>query len=239
MYVNNEIGTVEPVEEIAKLVKEKNPETYFHVDAIQAYGKFRIYPKKSGIDLLSVSGHKIHGPKGVGFLYVSEGVKIKPVIYGGGQQKGMRSGTDNVPGIAGLGVAAELAYDHFEEKQEKLYELREHFISGIAQIDGVEVNGRTDRTFAPHIVNIRVAKVRAEVLLHALEDKQIYVSAGSACSSNKPAPSKTLLAIGVPKEAVGSSIRISFCAENTNEQVDYLIGALKEIVPMLQKYVRK
>lgn len=239
MYVNNEIGTVEPIEEIAKIIKQKNPNTLFHVDAIQAYGKFKIVPKKMGIDLLSVSGHKIHGPKGIGFLYIREGVKIKPIIYGGGQQKGMRSGTDNVPGIVGISTAAKLAYEDFESKQAHLYALREHLIEGIEAMDGIEVNGRKDRSFAPHIVNIRVEKVRSEVLLHALEDKEIYISAGSACSSNKPAPSRTLLGIGLPKEQVETSVRISFSVDNTIEQVDYLLDTLKEVVPMLQKYVRK
>lgn len=239
MYVNNEIGTVEPIEEIARIIHEKNEQTVFHVDAIQAYGKFRIYPKRLGIDLLSVSGHKLHGPKGVGFLYVREGVRIKPLIYGGGQQKGMRSGTDNVPGIAGLGMAARMAYEDFEEKQERLYGLRKRFLDGIEEISGVTVHGAKDRSFAPHIISISVENVRAEVLLHALEDKGIYVSAGSACSSNKPAPSRTLLGIHVPQRDIESTVRVSLSGENTEEQVDYFISTLKELVPVLQKYVRK
>lgn len=239
MYVNNEIGTIEPMEEISRIIKAKNPDALFHVDAIQAYGKLQIVPKKLGIDLMSVSSHKIHGPKGVGFLYIREGVKIKPILYGGGQQKGMRSGTDNVPGVAGMGLAAKLAYEDFEEKQEHLYKLREYLIAGIKKLPDVCVNGCEDRSFAPHIVNIRVKNIRSEVLLHALEDKGIYISAGSACSSNKPAPSRTLLAIGLPKESVESSVRISFSIQNTVEQVDYLLDTLKEVVPMLQKYVRK
>lgn len=239
MYVNNEIGTVEPVEEISKIIKKRNPDTYFHVDAIQGYGKFKISPKKLGIDLMSVSGHKIHGPKGVGFLYIREGVKIKPIIYGGGQQKGMRSGTDNVPGIAGLGMASKLAYENFGEKQERIYRMRERFIDGISRIEGIGINGKTDRSFAPHIVSINVKNVRSEVLLHALEERQIYVSAGSACSSNKPSPSRTLISIKAPKEVIESTVRVSFSLENTDEQIDYFIDTLKAVVPMLQKYVRK
>lgn len=239
MYVNNEIGTIEPIEEISGIIRAGNPDALFHVDAIQAYGKLQIAPKKLGIDLMSVSSHKIHGPKGVGFLYIREGVKIKPILYGGGQQKGMRSGTDNVPGVAGMGLAARLAYEDFEEKQEHLYKLREHLIAGIKKLPDVCVNGCEDRSFAPHIVNIRVKNIRSEVLLHALEDKGIYISAGSACSSNKPAPSRTLLAIGLPRDCVESSVRISFSIQNTIEQVDYLLDALMEVVPMLQKYVRK
>ena len=239
MMVNNEIGALEPVEAAAKLIKEKNPGTLFHVDAIQAYGKFRIYPKKWGIDLMSGSGHKIHAPKGTGFLYIADKVKVKPVIYGGGQQKGLRSGTENVPGVAALGAAAEEAYEDFESKTERLYALRERLIRGVTEIGGVTVNGRTDRDCAPHIVNISIRDVRSEVMLHSLEEYGIYVSAGSACSSNKPAPSRTLQEIGLPKSAVASAIRISFCAETTEEEVDYAVEKMKEIIPFRRKFVRK
>ena len=239
MMVNNEIGALEPVEAAAKLIKEKNPGTLFHVDAIQAYGKFRIYPKKWGIDLMSVSGHKIHAPKGTGFLYIADKVKVKPVIYGGGQQKGLRSGTENVPGVAALGAAAEEAYEDFESKTERLYALRERLIRGVTEIEGVTVNGRTDRDCAPHIVNISIRDVRSEVMLHSLEEYGIYVSAGSACSSNKPAPSRTLQEIGLSKSAVASAIRISFCAETTEEEVDYAVEKMKEIIPFRRKFVRK
>ena len=197
MQVNNEIGAIEPIEEAVQIVHAINPNTLIHVDAIQSYGKMKIYPKKLGIDLLSVSGHKIHGPKGSGFLYVKEKTKIKPLIYGGGQQGGMRSGTENVPGIVGLGEAAAEIYEDFSEKQEHLYSLKELFLTGISEIPGVSVNGKTDRDSAPHIVSMSVEGVRAEVLLHALEEKQIYVSSGSACSSNKPAVSRTLKSIGL------------------------------------------
>ncbi len=239
MMVNNEIGALEPVEAAAKLIKEKNPGTLFHVDAIQAYGKFRIYPKRWGIDLMSVSGHKIHAPKGTGFLYIADRVKVKPVIYGGGQQKGLRSGTENVPGVAALGAAAAEAYEDFESKTERMYALRERFIKGVAEIEGVTVNGKTDQDCAPHIVNISIRDVRSEVMLHSLEEYGVYVSAGSACSSNKPAPSRTLQEIGLSKSAVASAIRISFCAETTEEEVDYAVEKMKEIIPFRRKFVRK
>lgn len=239
MAVNNEIGTIEPLEEIAGIVKAGNPKAYFHVDAIQGFGKLKLYPKRMGIDMLSASGHKINGPKGVGFLYINEKVKMKPLILGGGQQKGMRSGTDNVPGIAGLSKAAELAYTDFEEKQNHLYELRNRMIEGLKQMEGVTINGFDDNTAAPHIVSVSFRNVRSEVLLHALEDKGIYVSAGSACSSNKPAPSKTLTNTHAPKEIIESTVRISFAVSNTVEEVDYCLKTLQEIVPVLQKYVRK
>lgn len=239
MAVNNEIGTIQPLEEIARIIKEKNPKTYFHVDAIQAFGKFKFFPKRTGIDMLSVSGHKINGPKGVGFLYINEKVKIKPLILGGGQQKGMRSGTDNVPGVAGLKKAAELAYENIEEKQKYLYELRNRMIAGLKQMDSVTINGFDDNTAAPHIVSASFRDVRSEVLLHALEEKGIYVSAGSACSSNKPAPSRTLTNTHAPKEIIESTVRISFGVSNTAEEVDYCLGILGELIPVLRKYVRK
>lgn len=238
MYVNNEIGAVEPIEEAAKIIKEKNPNTLFHVDAIQAYGKYQIYPKRMGIDMMSVSGHKIHGPKGIGFLYVKEKTKLKPIIYGGGQQKGMRSGTENVPGAAGLGQAAMEAYENFAEKQNYLYELKQAFIEGIEDFEWAHVNGKTGRDSAPHIVSVSFDNVRSEVLLHTLEDRNIFVSAGSACSSNKPAVSATLQAIKVKKEYLDSTVRFSFSTENTMDEVDYCLEVLGEIIPVLRRYTR-
>lgn len=239
MMVNNEIGALEPVMEAGKLIKENNPNTLFHVDAIQAYGKFYIYPKKWGIDLLSVSGHKIHAPKGTGFLYIADKVKVQPMIFGGGQQKGLRSGTENVPGVAALGEAAAEIYEDFEEKIERMYALRERLIAGVGEIEGVTVNGRTDRSCAPHIVSISIRDVKSEVMLHSLEEYGIYVSAGSACSSHKPAPSRTLQALGLSKGAVESTIRISLSVDTTEEEVDYAVEKMKEIIPFRRKFVRR
>ncbi len=238
MYVNNEIGAVEPIAEAAERIKRKNPKALFHVDAIQAYGKYAIYPQREGIDLMSVSGHKIHGPKGSGFLYLRDKAKVSPILYGGGQQRGLRSGTENVPGIAGLGQAAMEAYSRFQEKQEHLYRLKEAFVEGLASEPWAQFNGKVGRDGAPHILSLTVEGVRSEVLLHALEDKGIYVSAGSACASHKPAPSRTLQAIGLRKEALESTVRISFCPGNTLEEVEYCLSALKALVPMLQKFTR-
>lgn len=238
MMVNNEIGAVEPVEGAVKMIQAKNPKTLVHVDAIQAYGKIRIYPKKMGMDLLSVSGHKIHAPKGTGFIYIKEKTKIKPLIFGGGQQKGMRSGTENVPGAAALGEAAAEAYEDFERKVCHLYALRERFITGVTQLEGVTVHGKMGRDSAPHIVSISVDGIRSEVMLHALEEKRIYVSAGSACSSNKPSVSHTLKSIGLPKNQQESTIRFSFCVDTNEEEIDYAIDILKEIVPNLRRYRR-
>ena len=238
MYVNNEVGAVEPVEEIGKLVHSAGEHIVFHVDAIQAYGKFQIRPKKQGIDLLSVSGHKLHGPKGVGFLYIDEHVKIRPIIYGGGQQRGMRSGTENVPGIVGMGVAAREAYDHFEEKVAHLYQLKDHMLERLSEIEGAYANSYPGKESAPQVVSVSFSGVRSEVLLHALEDKGIYVSSGSACSSNHPAVSGTLKGIGVKRELLDSTLRFNFGRFNTLEEVDYCIETLKELLPVLRRYQR-
>lgn len=238
MYVNNEIGAVEPVEEIAKRIRKKNPAILFHVDAIQAYGKFVIRPKRQGIDLLSVSGHKIHAPKGIGFLYVDSRVKIKPLIYGGGQQRGMRSGTENVPGIAGLGEAAREMYQNHGEKMKQLYELKDYMIKRLDEVEGTTVNSLPGELSAPQIVSASFSGVRSEVLLHALEDKGIYVSSGSACSSNHPAVSGTLKGIGVKQELLDSTLRFSFGVFNTKDEVDICIAALKELLPVLRRYQR-
>lgn len=239
MYVNNEIGTVEPIEAIAKVIKEKKPDVLFHVDAIQAFGKYRIYPKRMGVDLLSVSGHKIHGPKGSGFLYVRSGVKMHPIIFGGGQQKGMRSGTENVPAIAGLGKAAEEIYQDLEQKVERLYALKEHFVEEIGKMEGVRIHGPVGRDGAPHIVSVGFLGIRSEVLLHALEEKGVYVSAGSACSSNKIAESAVLKGIGVGKEYMDSTIRFSFSFFTAEEEVAYCLSVLREVLLVLRRYTRR
>lgn len=235
MYVNNEIGAVMPIADIARLIKEKNPNVLFHVDAIQAFGKYRIYPKRMGIDMMSISGHKFHGPKGVGALFIRDRVKVKPIIYGGGQQSGMRSGTENVPGIAGMALAAEITYNGLEEKMEHLRQLKEHLISELTQIDDVYSNSGD----APHIASITFKGVRSEVMLHALEEREVYVSSGSACSSNKQHASGTLKAIGLPQDKLESTLRFSFSPENTMEQVDYAVECCRQLLPVLRRYVRK
>lgn len=240
MHTNNEIGARLQIEEAGALIKKVNPHTLFHVDAVQGFGKAKIYPKKCGIDMMSVSGHKIHGPKGIGFLYINDKTKINPICYGGGQQKGMRSGTENVPGIAGLAEAAKAIYADFDADIDRMYELKQYFISEIRKTEGITVNGITEdiRDCAPHIISVSVEGIRAEVLLHSLEDKGIYVSSGSACASNKPAISSTLKAIGVKKELLDSTIRISMSSYTTKEELDYTLQCMNEIIPMLRKYTR-
>lgn len=239
MHTNNEVGSLQPVMQAGALIKQMNPRILFHVDAVQGYGKFRIYPKKMNIDLLSASGHKIHGPKGVGFLYVGEKVKIMPIIFGGGQQNGLRSGTENVSAAAGMAKAVEIIYSELDNEVEHLYRLKEAFSEGVTRIPDVTVNGPLGREGAPHIISVSFRGVRSEVLLHALEDKGIYISAGSACSARKPQPSATLQAMGIDKELLSSTIRFSLSGFNTMEEIDYTLQTLYDIIPMLRKYTRK
>jgi len=239
MHTNNEVGAVQPIEQAGNLIKRMNPSTLFHVDAVQGFGKCRIYPKRMNIDLLSVSAHKIHGPKGVGFLYINEKAKVRPILFGGGQQKGMRSGTENVPGIAGMAKAIEEIFVDFEPKINYLYSIKERFVKGVGTIEGIRLNGPVGRDGAPHIVSVSIQGVRSEVLLHALEDKGIYVSAGSACSSNKPSVSATLKAIGVEKQYLDSTLRFSFSLYTTEEEIDYTVSCMRELIPMLRHYSRK
>lgn len=239
MYVNSETGALQPVEELAQVIHRTRPSVLFHVDAIQAFGKYQIRPARQGIDLLSVSSHKFHGPKGVGFLYVRSGVRLHPLIFGGGHQEGMRSGTENVPGVAGMALAAKMACDHLEEKAAHMRQLKDRFVAGIREIEGTVINGRTDELSAPHIVSVSFQGVRSEVLLHALEEKGIYVSAGSACSSNKPSVSQVLLAMGIRGAALEETLRFSFCEATTMEEIELTLAALREILPLLRRFVRK
>ena len=238
MHTNNEIGSVQPIAEAGVLIKRKNPDTLFHVDAVQGFGKARIFPGKMHIDMLSASAHKIHGPKGIGFLYMRDGAKVSPIMYGGGQQRGLRSGTENLPGIAGFAKAAELVYQDLEQDVDRLYALREKLTEGVKKIGDVTVNGCPGREGAPHIVSASFRGVRSEVLLHALEERGIYVSAGSACAAHKPQPSATLRALGVEKELLQSTIRFSLSGFTTDEEITYTCQNLEDIVPKLRRYTR-
>ena len=239
MYVNNEMGAIEPVEDISRIIKAKNKDILFHVDAIQAYTKLRITPKAQGIDMLSASGHKFHGPKGVGFLYIDSNVKINPIIFGGGHQRGMRSGTINTTGIAGMGVAAKEAYENFDERIKKIKDLKYYLMDNLEEIEGAILNTGRGENFVPQIISVSFEDIRAEVLLHALEDRGIYVSSGSACSSNHPGISGTLKAIGLREDLLDATIRISLSELNSMEEADYLLKNLKDLLPLLRKFVRK
>ncbi|WP_461812388.1 cysteine desulfurase family protein [Faecalimonas sp.] len=238
MYVNNEVGSVQPIDQAVKIVKDYNKNILFHVDAVQGFGKYKIHPKKLGVDLLSISGHKIHGPKGIGVLYVSEKTKIKPIIFGGEQQKNIRSGTENVPGIAGLGMAAKEIYTNLDEKVAHMRQLKQRFITGVMKIEDTTIHGRYDETSAPHIISVGIAGIRSEVLLHTLEEKGIYVSSGSACASNHPAISGVLKGIGAKNEFLDATIRFSLSEFTTEEEIDYTLETLYNCIPMLRRYTR-
>lgn len=241
MHVNNEVGAVQNIKKLSETAKSVNNGIIFHVDAVQGYGKYRIYPKKQGIDLMSASGHKINGPKGSGFLYKGDKVKTFPYMYGGGQEKGMRSGTENVPAIAGLGAAAKQMYGNLDDRRRHILEVKQALIDGIREIDGAvfNINRSLDANDgAPHILSVSFEGVRSQVLLNALQDNKIYVSSGSACSSNHPQISGTLKAIGVPDKLLDSTIRFSMSYENTVGQAEYAVNVLKEQVPVLRRFKR-
>ncbi|SHI54601.1 cysteine desulfurase family protein [Parasporobacterium paucivorans] len=239
MYVNNEIGSLQPFSEISEIIRRKNPKTVIHSDAVQAFGKCRIFPQKEGIDLLSASAHKLHGPKGAGMLYVNSRIKIKPLFYGGNQQDGLRSGTENVPGIAGFGEAVKMAYDNLDEKTQRLSQMKRDFISHLEKLEDVTVFSKNEGCFAPHIISAGFAGVKSEVLLHALEEKEIYVSSGSACNSHKKASSATLQAIGVPKDLLDNTLRFSLSYETAEEELDYTIETLTQLLPKLRLYRKR
>ena len=241
IHVNNETGCINPVQEMGIMIHEFNPECLFHVDAVQSFAKYPIYPKRWNIDLMSTSAHKINGPKGIGFLYIRRGLHFPGLILGGGQENHFRSGTENVPYIAGFGHAAEEMWSMHEELVEKMLGLKKKLVSCLQEaVPGIYVNGPALEDGAAHIVNLRVEGVRSEVLLHALEDYGVYVSSGSACASNKPGEkSPALNAIGLGNEEIDQSLRISFGRYSTEEDVKACVNAMKAVVPMLRQFVRK
>ena len=239
ILVNNEVGTIQDAAAVGKLIKEKNPNTLFHVDAVQAFGKYPIDVRKMGIDMLSMSGHKIHGPKGVGFFYMKKGLKVRPIIYGGGQERGQRSATENTPGIVGLAKAVELAMENMDASHEKVMEVKRTLAEGILRdIPKTHINGPSIEEASPYVLNVSFNGLRSEVLLHALEEKEIYVSAGSACSSKKKGGSHVLRSLGLSEERIEGAIRFSFCRYNTVEEAAACLEILKEKTAFLRKYMR-
>ena len=241
IHVNNETGCINPIQEMGEMIHHENPDCLFHVDAVQSFAKYPVYPKRWNIDLLSTSAHKINGPKGIGFLYIRRGLHFPSLIIGGGQESHFRSGTENVPYIAGFGQAAEEMWLMHEELKSKMMSLKLRLISGLQNnINGIFINGPKPEDGAAHIVNIRVDGVRSEVLLHALEDYGVYVSSGSACASNKPGEkSPALHAIGLTSQQIDQSLRISFGRYSNEEDVDACINAMKTVIPMLRRFIRK
>lgn len=239
MYVNNEIGIIQDIKEISKLIKTFNKDIIFHVDAVQAYTKLKIEARKEGIDLLSVSGHKVHAPKGIGFLYIAKGIKISPIFFGAGQQNGLRSGTINTNGIAALKEAIKYDFINHDIKIDNMKNIRDYLIDELSGFQDVKLNTEKSDDFVAHIVNVSFKDIRAEVLLHSLEDRGIYVSSGSACSSHKKEKASTLHFLGVAKEYIDGSIRISLSEFNTLDEAKIFISVLKEILPLLRRFIRK
>lgn len=239
ILVNNEVGTIQDVAAVGKLIKEKNPKTLFHADAVQAFGKYPIDVRKMNIDMLSMSGHKIHGPKGVGFFYMKKGLKVRPIIYGGGQERGQRSATENTPGIVGLAKAVELAMENMDASHEKVMEVKRTLAEGILRdIPKTHINGPSIEEASPYVLNVSFNGLRSEVLLHSLEESEIYVSAGSACSSKKKGGSHVLRSLGLSDERIEGAVRFSFCRYNTVEEALFCLEVLKEKTAFLRKYMR-
>lgn len=239
ILVNNETGVVQDAAAIGRIIKEKNPNTLYHVDAVQAFGKYPIDVNKMKIDLLTMSAHKIHGPKGVGMLYMRKGLKVKPFILGGGQQKGQRAGTENGAGAAALGVAAEAAFAHLKENIAHIKEVKKTLMDGILAMDNTQVNGVGLEEDSPYVLNVTFRGLRSEVLLHTLESKGIFVSAGSACDSRKKVGSPVLTAMGLPFAEIEGAIRFSFSRYNTVEEAKICLQALEESVPFLRRINRE
>lgn len=235
MHVNNEIGVVQEIESIGKLIKEKSSRIKFHVDAVQSYGKYKIDVQKCKIDLLSTSGHKIHGPRGIGFAYIRKGLMPRPLIFGGGQERSLRSGTENVAAAAGFAKAAEIIYASRKENFEKVKELKSYFVDKLSSMERIKINSPLEDDYSPYVLNVSFIGVRAEVLLHLLEEANIYVSTGSACSSKNTKDSPVLKALGLKEEEIKGAIRFSFCEYNTKEEVDYVIDVLKKSLNFLRR----
>lgn len=237
MHVNNEIGTIQPIEEIGKLIKSVNKETLFHVDAVQSFCKLPIQVKRAKIDFLSCSAHKFYGPRGIGLLYKNKSVRMQSLVFGGGQQKNVRSGTENVPAIAGMLKAAQIACGNQNEILEHMQKCKAYLAKTIlSEIPDTWVNGPTIEEGAPYILNIGFKDVRSEVLLHALEHEKIYVSSGSACSSHKKEKDSVLIAIGNEKEKLDHAIRFSFAHDTQIDDLTEVVKVLKSQVTLLRRY---
>lgn len=238
IHTNNEVGSIQPIEDINKIRKARCPDAALHIDAVQAFGKSAIYPSGENIDLLSFSSHKIHGPKGMGALYIRRGIKVKPVLLGGGQETALRSGTENVPGICGFGLAAERIFSAIGENYLKVKALKEHFEEKIRKyFPEAQINSSGEAS--PYIINVSFPDLKSEVLLHHLEQRNIYVSTGSACASHKNSHSHVLKAMGVSPKYIDGAIRFSLSFSNTVDEMDETVNALKEIIPVISIKRRK
>ncbi|CAM2829363.1 cysteine desulfurase family protein [Paenibacillus sediminis] len=236
MHVNNEVGTIQPIREIGQIIKQKHPRVLFHVDGVQGFGKIPVRIKDWGIDLYSLSAHKIRGPKGVGILYVHEGVKLFPLLSGGGQERGLRSGTENIANIVGMSKALRIAHEKQSENYNKWTEFRDLIVDAIEKIPQLQLNSTKKGT--PNIIHFSYPGMKSEVLLHTLEQEGVAVSTRSACSSKHTEPSRVLLAMGRDLAAASSGIRISLGDDHTLQNVEVLIKALNAAVEKLRPLER-
>ena len=239
MHVNNEVGTIQDLEAIGKLIKEKSSRAKFHVDGVQSFGKLPIDVKKYNIDFFTAAGHKIHGPKGTGFVYIKKGLVINSLISGGSQEKGFRAGTQNLPNIIGFEKAARITFENMESNFKKVSELKEYMINELGKISDIRINSPLEG-FSPYILNVSFIGARAEVLLHLLEENNIYVATGSACTSKSSAASGSYVikALGLNAKEVESAIRFSFSDDNTKDEVDKVIGVLNTSLKFLRRVKR-
>lgn len=240
MHVNNEVGTIQPIEKISKLIKERNKDTFFHVDGVQSFGKIIFSVTDLGIDSFSISGHKIHGPKGIGCLYLKKGGKVTPITTGGSHELGIRPGTENTPGILGMGEAVKLIFSQQQRYISRISSLKDYFYQILlSEVEDIHVNGFDNGEAAINILNISFLGVKSEVLLHSLEQEGIYVSSGSACSSKKKGNSHVLTSMGLREDIIDSAIRFSFSDFNTKEELDYAVEKIKKQVTYLRKIMKR
>lgn len=238
-HVNSEIGVIQDIELIGKLIKQKSGRAKFHVDAVQSYGKLPIDVERFNIDLLSTSAHKIHGPRGIGFSYIRKGLMPNSLINGGGQERNLRSGTENLAGIVGFAAAAEIMCKNQYANFNKVLDLKKYFIEKLSELDDVIINSKLETNFTPYILSVSFKGVKGEVLLHSLEEKGIYVSTGSACSSKSNKVSEVLKSLGRNLELQGGTIRFSFCEYNNKSEIDYVINELHKSLEFLKKLNRR
>jgi cysteine desulfurase len=235
MHVNNEIGAVQNIEEIGKILKSKSKKAKFHVDAVQSYGKLNIDVKKLNIDMISVSGHKIHGPKGIGFAYVRKGLVPKPFFIGGSHERNLRAGTVNLSGVVGLAIASEKINSSIVDNYNRVLQLNKYFVDKLSCFEHIKINSDISKEFSPYILSVSFIGIRGEVLIHLLEEKNIFVSTGSACSSKNKNISHVLKSIGLDLKEIEGTIRFSFNSENTKEEVDYVVEVLQDSLKFLRR----
>ena len=239
MLVNNEIGSIQPLKAIKGIINKKSEIAKLHVDGVQGIGKIPLNIKDLGIDTISFSSHKIHGPKGVGCLYVKKDINLEPIFYGGSQERGIRVGTENVPGIVGFGKAVEILHNKFSDELNHIKSLKEYFIKNVLEnINDTKINSDLEKS-APHIVSLSFTGTRGEILLHYLEERGIYISTRSACSSGKKNESHVLKAIGLNSDEIEGTIRVSFSHENNKTEIDYVIEKLKESVEEIRMITKR